>query len=366
MKAPVLFNHDIRFALNSPIKGGEFYSGRALGISAPGDIVQMHPRLQQLWPAISRHYRNIGLSCSENPVWDIAIAKNRKFPLPAVSLFIYADTRIPESGEGDWLKAESPQLVEIVKWINSKNNFIRLAQEMGIPVPETQIFDKKTDLVPSLCSFPCFCKPAISVSGIGISWCEDLRQLEETIINLSDVMPFQLQEKIESDCFLNLQYKASRGRAVRVAATREIIKDYTHNGSRYPANDPPWRILDPLADYLVSRGMRGIFAFDLALLGEGRKRPGSVLECNPRYNGATYPTLIAEKLGVASWFSEIFETRKNHLAEIDLRGIEFDPSTKAGIVLINWGTILSGKVEIMFAGNENQQAELRSGLVARL
>jgi len=363
--SPSIFNHDLRFVLTLPLRGGSFYSGRPLGLSEPEDFIQIHPDLRSLWPAVTEHYRRIGLSHSVNPIWNVSLEECRRFSLHDISLVMYADIRAPENGEFDWIEEKLPQLVKTVKWINSKNNFIHLARRMGLPVPDTETCENKTGLSFEGIGYPCFFKPSISCSGLGIVRCENQQQLEETLETFPDEEPFQVQETIDSNCFINLQYRATGGEVSKIAATREILNGYMHYGSSFPVDEPPWEVTDPMADHLASEGLRGIFAFDVARLrGAGARY--QVLECNPRFNGASYPSLIAEKMGIPSWFSEIFTTKKSDLAAIDIAGIEFDPSSGTGIILINWGMILAGKIEIMFAGNQKQQADLRREFIKRI
>lgn len=365
VKIPTVFNHDIRLVLTSPVQGGEFYSGRALALSEPGDIVQMRPEMRTLWPSITRHYRNIGLKPSTNPLWNVSFEECKKHSLSDISLFIYADTREAESNETDWLEKADPQLVETVIWINSKNNLIRLARQLEIRVPFTTLFENKSLFSPDEITFPCLFKPSISVSGCGIKSCNDLRQLSKAVGNAPENFPFQIQEPIDTESFLNLQYMPVRGKAVRFAATEEILNGYVHAGSRFPAKDPPWEMVDPLAELLVGKGLKGLFAFDVAV-HDSPAQKFSLLECNPRFNGASYPALIAEKLEIQNWSSEILYTDYRSLEDFAFDDLEFNPSTGTGIILVNWGTILTGKLEIMFAGPVKRQIALKNQLRERL
>ncbi len=48
------------------------------------------------------------------------------------------------------------------------------------------------------------------------------------------------------------------------------------------------------------------------------------VECNPRFNGASYPTVIAQKLDIPEWSAMTFKTRYRKLSDLDIRDIEFD------------------------------------------
>jgi hypothetical protein len=47
--------------------------GGALGLSSPGDKVQMHPDLEQDWAAITQHYRQVGLTFTDDIIWDVSV-----------------------------------------------------------------------------------------------------------------------------------------------------------------------------------------------------------------------------------------------------------------------------------------------------
>ncbi len=100
MNTTTVYNHDIRYCSASGWEGWELYSGRALGISGHNDIVQVHPELIKLWPEITRHYENIGLTHSMNPVWDVSFSVFEEFPGSTISPFIFTDAVNLKSKEG--------------------------------------------------------------------------------------------------------------------------------------------------------------------------------------------------------------------------------------------------------------------------
>ncbi|MFC1337430.1 MAG: hypothetical protein G8D81_18125 [gamma proteobacterium symbiont of Clathrolucina costata] len=61
------------------VVGNHLYSGRALGISEPRDIIHLHPDLQPLWKGIEAHYQRVGLPYSRNVIWNLDMIR------PAVS-----------------------------------------------------------------------------------------------------------------------------------------------------------------------------------------------------------------------------------------------------------------------------------------
>ena len=90
------------------------------------------------------------------------------------------------------------------------------------------------------------------------------------------------------------------------------------------------------------------------------------IECNPRYNGATYPTLIAQKLDIPEWSALTVTTRQRNLKALDIRDLEFNKQTGEGVVIVNWGTILHGKLMIILAGSLEYQQVLAAELDVRL
>ena len=68
-----IVNHDIMHCTADGVAGNDLYSGRALGLTEPDDYIQLHPVLRPLWKDIASHYHRIGLSHSENVIWDVSL-----------------------------------------------------------------------------------------------------------------------------------------------------------------------------------------------------------------------------------------------------------------------------------------------------
>ena len=354
-----IFNHDIASCTHKDVVGNHLYSGRVLGFSGPDDIVQLHPFLNKEWPAIIQHYRRIGLSHSEHAIWDISLDVLREHHDLSVSVFYFGKRENKARPDYAWMN--------VINHINSKNNFVALASHLRIEIPKTLCFQSKEwfagiDAFP----YPCYVKAAISVAGKGIFRCESTQDVIQALAWYKDGVPIQVQQEVNATTFLNLQYYASDHGLIRWLATEQILDGYTHEGNRYPARCEPWESVEPMAQWLYSKGIKGIFAFDVALV-EGEAGPSYMpIECNPRYNGASYPSGIACKLGLDSWIAKEYHTRYKTLDEIDLAEIEYDPTTKTGVVIVNWGTILVGKLSVLIAGTESQQSSLESELLKRL
>lgn len=355
-----ILNHDIMNCTADGVIGNYLYSGRALGISEPWDLIQLHLELEPLWEDIVRHYHNIGLSHSTNVIWDVNRRHLGGYIGYQPSVFYFGVNECKYWGDHYWL--------DTVEFINSKNNFIALAEELNVDVPRTLCFDSITGINPESIPeniYPCYIKAAISVSGVGIYRCENKADLIEALNKFYDV-PVQIQEEISTDTFLNLQYQVIGRDVIRLTASEQILEGFAHQGNRVPATHQPWEAVDVMAEWLKNRGMRGIFAFDVGIVKTDNGFRYPVIECNPRYNGASYPTLIAQKLNIPEWSAMTFQTKHKSLSDIDLSDIEYDPKTGEGAILVNWGTVLLGKLVVMLAGSRPYQEALEIELKSRL
>jgi hypothetical protein len=356
-----IINHDIKNCTADGVVGNHLYSGRALGISSPSDIIQLHPDLRVLWSDITGHYLRVGLDHSHDVIWNLDLHQLAKHVGHKPSVFFYGRKECRNWGDDKWL--------ETVEFINSKNNFMAVAHQLGVDTPNTRCYDcvsriSQSDIETTI--YPCYLKAAISVSGVGIYRCERPSELRSAMSQFTQGIPIQIQEEVNAEYFLNLQYQIADNQLSRLAATEQILDGFTHQGNRYPASFEPWDSVHPMAEWMKDNGMKGIFAFDVAvtLTEQGLRFPA--IECNPRYNGASYPTLIANKLGIPEWTAVNFSSSYRRLIDIDLRDLEYNDETKEGIVIINWGTILAGKLMLLIAGSRDYQESMMILLESRL
>jgi hypothetical protein len=158
-----IVNHDIMHCTAEGASGNDLYSGRALGVTEPDDVIQLHPKLKLSWQAITEHYLRVGLTHTENVIWDVDVEHLSTHTGYRSSVFFFG----PEEGRV-W---DDPEWMQTVDFINSKNNFMALADELGIDVPQTKCFTGiETFSEMDIISFnmPCYLKAAVSVSGVGI------------------------------------------------------------------------------------------------------------------------------------------------------------------------------------------------------
>jgi len=356
-----IHNHDIMTCTADGVIGNHLYSGRALGISEPWDMIQLHPELESQWEEITQHYKRIGLSHTEDVIWYLDLKQLGAHIDFQPSVFYFGPEECQYWGDYEWLNT--------VEFINSKNNFISLANELGVDVPKTCCFARLNDITPAVANdfiYPCYLKAAVSVAGVGIYRCDNMNELLVSLANFTEVVPVQVQEEVKTETFLNLQYKVVGDEVIRLAASEQILDGYTHQGNRFPAAFEPWNLVEPMANWLAEQGMKGIFAFDVAVVQTDKGLRFPAIECNPRFNGASYPTLIAQKLSIPEWSTNTFITTHRSLEYINLDDLEYDHKTKEGAVLVNWGTILEGKLTILMAGSIAYQEALTEELRARL
>ncbi len=362
-----IFNHDIMHCTHDAVIGNYLYSGRVLGMTEPEDLIQLHPELKSQWSAIVAHYDSIGLSHSQNPIWNVSFEQLRYYPDYEPSVFIFGDALHEQDKDDDWFRDRNQDWQEVVEFINSKNNFIKLAEELNIKVPLTLCADNQTQLRDhSNIPYPCYLKPAISVDGVGIYRCENPGELNHSLAKLNENIPLQLQQEVIATKFLNLQYQVEEEQVEPLAATEQILDGFSHQGNRYPTAYQPWELVEPMAQWMTKKGMKGIFAFDVATVETDTGVDYFAIECNPRFNGASYPTGIAQKLNIGRWCSDNFTTKYRSLDEIDLGDLAYSSTTGTGAIIYNWGSVLVGKLGFLLAGSIEQQEELRQLLRQRL
>ncbi len=111
------------------------------------------------------------------------------------------------------------------------------------------------------------------------------------------------------------------------------------------------------------QGIKGTFAIDVAITRDGLALP---IDPNPRVNGTTYPTTIAQRLGVSSWRAEGVATGVRTLEGVDLGELEFSSETGRGVVIFNWGPVCDGTVGIFAAAPTETEQRRLVGRVAEL
>ena len=354
-----IFNHDIMMSTLDTNGGIHLFSGRAVGLSSPGDKVQLHPDLASDWPCLKEHYARIGLEHSQDIIWNTDFAELAQHPSSDISVYFFGHAFEDDQSSAQLLRELDSHWYGVVQYMNSKNNFIDLAHQLNVPVPRTECFSRRAELGNlEAFAYPCYVKLAVSDHGVGIFRCENSEQLLNAVEHFPKEKPFQIQQELQASAFLNLQYRVTAQGLERLLISEQILDGCVHGGNRYPTVYQPWHVVDPIAQWMFKNGMRGTFGFDVAVVDEPTGPVYLAIECNPRYNGSSYPTEIAEQLSVPNWCSETLHIDCRRLVDLSLEGLEFDPATKTGVILVNWGTVQAGKVTVLLAGTPIQQTEL--------
>lgn len=358
---PQFVNHDIMHCTTEGVEGNYLYSGRALGITTPYDIIQIHPDLMDEFPAICAHYDRIGLPYTNQIIWNLNYGELQNYPQYEASYFYFGAEQHQAARNENWY--------QVVDFINSKNNFMQLARQLGMTVAKTLCYPRPAELDDATLGqilYPCYLKAAVSVAGVGIYRCETEQELRRFLAYVAPFSPVQIRQELKASTVLNLQYQVTGSHLERLTATEQILEGHAHHGNRFPTPHNAWFSVEAMAKWLFSHGMRGIFAFDVAVVKDGCGTDYIPIECNPRFNGASYPTLIANKLAIQRWQARSFATRYRRVSEIPLRDLEYNPADQSGIVLVNWGTVLVGWLLILIAGTPVQQQAIREELERRL
>lgn len=323
----------------------ENYRGRALCLTSPEDIIQLPLKIKGGWNWIADHYTRIGLTHTKNVIWDSSFDIVETLTEYEMSVFMFTkEIHKFRSNE---------KCLQAVNFMNSKNNFIDTCFTLDVKTPKTICYETKENFLMSEVCFPLYLKADVSVSGLGVIRCAKKKDLLQNLKHIPLGERFQLQEEVDAKSFINVQYKITGCNLYKVAITEQILSGNSHIGNVFPSKFNPWFCTDPLANFLKKMGMDSYFAFDVAITNNGPL----VIECNPRFNGATYPTIVAKKLDIPSWIATNIKLGINSFKELDLGKLEYDTLTKKGIIVINWGCILNKKLGVMIAGDDEKEQQ---------
>ncbi len=360
-----VFHHDVTTSYPpeelKDLPGVPVYAARVFASTHPGDVVILPPETGEHYRYVVEHYAHIGLPVADTVDFgrhDLV----RKYPDHDLSVFYFGAKEHAVRPNRRWQDAAAR--------LNSKNYFMHLCQELGVPVPVTVCVDSlkmsEIDLVGFQRVFPVYVKVAVSASGFGVWRCENADEFRAVVEGLT--VPFQIQEALpEGTVFLNVQYEVGQdGAPLRGAITFQVLRGNTHSGNRFPT---PYRaadiytVTDPLAQWAADEGMQGVLAFDVAATQDGRFVP---IECNPRWNGASYFSRVADKLNVPEWESLNVTFRPRSFTGFHLpTGLAYSRTHREGIAIVNWGCVGDGKLGIFVAGNPESRRELISEFTTR-
>lgn len=331
------------------------YASRGLCISQENDLVQLPAFLEPRFDWIYRHLVAVGLKPSRQIIWDERLETTGELVAKENNLepVLYMFGRKAHSIMPDEKRIMATEMA------NSKNDFMHLCASLGVMIPETFLYNSKTELADlKVFDYPVFLKSDVSVAGYGVVECTDAKALSEALANVEVGVRFQIQTKVRNViASVNVQYRGINGRAKRFAISEQVLKQGKfHVGNRFPAALSPWEATDGIASVLARLGVKGIFAFDVVIDNRGR---AFIIECNPRFNGASTPTLVGMSLGASAWQALTFDYH-NDLNRLDLGKYAYSPKTKSGAVVLTWG--VENKLGVMLIGSDTEQSKIKEGI----
>ncbi len=337
------------------IENGTLHGGRALPCTTPEDAIQLDPRLKSSLPYMAEHFESVGLAVTDNIIWDAAPEIAGEFPDHELSVYLFGrefhDVRPDEAR------------LEATRSVNNKNDFIAHCQEAGYPVPDTLIVREGTKPDPSIeLPLPVYVKAARSSTGVSIFRAADRAGFEKSIRQVGS--EYQIQAEVPNTlAFLNVQYRAVGSTAVHFATTEQILNGFAYAGTQFPSQYDSRELTDPLADELAQQGLGEIFAFDVAVTPDEM----AIIECNGRWNGASYPTTIARRLGIEEWTTHSQATELEHPKDIHIDDLAYDQGHGYGVIVVNSGFMAtSNEVSVMLAGPLEAREELGAKIRERI
>ncbi len=324
----------------------DLYPSRALCLTRPNDIIQLSPKLEKLWSFIQSHYRRVGLKVTQDVIWSDNLDE---YKASIYSRYDFSGFM----GTEELLEAYGLRHIQVASTLNSKTKFMELCVELGISTPETfwsRDYLSKKDNFPVSGYF----KADESVSGLGVLKYDSPEELDD-LVKAYRSSSWQVQRDVMPVKFLNLQYTLDDFSWKALAMTEQILNGNSHVGNQFPSSvSIETRDYGNILDHAQKFGFRGVLGLDVLVDAEGKSY---VLECNPRLNGSTYPTVTAKRLGVVKWLAISVHSSFRDISEI-LERHSFDGNK--GVVVFNWGALLSDKAGIMIAGDDNYQKEIMS------
>lgn len=326
-------------------------TGRVLLISDPDDMVVLDPGLKKEYTYVRSHLDRAGLETSHQIIW-----KHYDRPLTSklksqkrVSLYCYSPKWHQVLQDHKRLEATSLYLLKSAALeAGKKNNIIT---PMSFLCKNYQSSLSIIDQV----TFPVYLKPERASSGIGITFCPTKEDLI-AILKSYSYFPMLLQEEVKADYFSSIHFRVKQDKIENFVTVKQTIENNCAVGHHAPHGLEIETNYMILAQQLYQDGMKGYFGFDV---GIKKAADGShqqiLMECNPRFTSATYPALIAEKLGVRTWQTKRYQTPHRSLQQFDLASVTFDSKTKRGVILLDWGMLLLGEPLFMLIGDLDDQ-----------
>ena len=355
-KEPILFNHriDLAYPTSKQIPGYQYYASRALLMSQPGDIVQMHPDSQAHWDLIQQHYADVGIKHTHDVIWDESPEVAGRYPDHVLSAYKF-NTPFNNARQND-------RLFAVVEDLDSKNRFIELAKKLGVPTPKTTAFQTSTQFKPEWFTFPYVIKRSKGTSGLGVFVCNNDQDVQKALAAIGQGSCFQVQEYLEPISWGSVLYHIDPEKNIRqVGVTEQILDGTRYIGSRGTSRYI-YHLTDTLAQHMAHKGFFGCFGIDLAFTEKG----AYAMECNPRLTGSVYPVILSRKLGFDSmWMVHDVYLRKPTIDLKELDDLIYRPGKKSGAIIFTWLLPIQ-KIRVLVLGPPDEQTRIFTELARRL
>jgi len=333
------------------IPGVAYWGARVLASTKAGDVVQLHPDIKTtglgtVW--IQEHYQRIGLQVASKFVYNESLDVMDEYPDAHLSVLL----------QGKLVSQVRPNSTNsiLVEKMNDRNQFIRMCQDCDIPVPDTYCVDSvRSALCLRPSRYPVYVKGAVPAPIKHVIRCDSEEEYCTAVEKIAG--PLQVQEALpKNTIYYNVQYQTTSTeqglRLSRRGLVERRAESLVHPGNFFPTKvnqDRIWLYSDSLANHLFNQGMVGVWAFDVAVVGE----KVYFMECKLRWNSATYCSIPAQRLGITEWESVSALTLHTDFSfmQKNFGQVEYNKTTKRGIVVISWATILSNRLSLLVAGN---------------
>lgn len=354
------------------VPGVNYYGARVIASAYPGDVVQLHPDLadRSQLDVVLKHYERVGLAVPNQFVFDESWGVKEQFPNLQLDAFYF--------GQAAHAAAPDQAFFDQVRLFNNKNYFIRMCWKHGVPTPGTVLYDRVSNFdleeyKRDPLEYPVYVKAARSASGMHVIRVHNDKELLEAIAKMPQGAQdegFQIQEGLHPDTkFLNMQYMEHPNGFTHGPLTLQKLVGNAHAGNIFPSGynvDSVQPITDKIARMMSRLGMKRSWALDIAM---DPLRGTLGIEANPRWNGASYYSKPAERLGVESWEGQYVYPKNGDLRFIlrEPGDWEYSRARGNGIIIINWATILGSKPKLglLVIGGESQRKRLLETFEAR-
>lgn len=355
-----VYYHDITGAvpweLHREIPGIELYGCRALAISQPADWVVLPEEANRYLSEIERHYDLVGLRHGTGYMFGSSIALKR---CPAhFTPSIYQFTEEIHRLFPDILWRPTVQM------LGSRNYFIEHCDNLGVLRPTTHLVNYRSDR-PELIRYPIEVK-LDDVTERGGQWrCGVASEYEMVVERLGRRYQIQVALPPETRYYV-VEYERSPSGELQLGVVVQQVR--TRDGSRqyrFPVSEADCitRVTDRLATWALEQGMKGVWSYEVAVTQDGMVLP---LECRPRWSEVSYPARVAARLGALEWETQSFSSITLGPERAFLLGeLTYRPRMNEGVIIYNWSTLHSGRLDVLIVGSDEARAWYRRELLHR-